>query len=246
MLNSLFALVGLAVGVVINSLADSLPERMRPQWPFCLQCGHVHQGLAALAVGRRHCANCAAPTRKRAQMVEVGTAALFAALPSFIPEARNLIINSLYIAILILVIVIDLENKLILDVVTFPATALAVLGSFVVTAAENTWQLSLVGAAVGLIVFYIFYGIGRLAFGPGALGLGDVKLSMALGAMLGFHRIFFALILAILLGGAVSLLIILVNRRINTRTYLPYGQYLAAAGIVMLIWGVQVFQWYTT
>lgn len=245
MLNALFALIGLAAGVIINILADSLPERLRPQRPFCQQCGHVHAGFGALAIARRRCAHCGAPTRLRLLLVEVGTAVLFTALPSLIPDLRNLIINSLYIAILILVIVIDLENKLILDVVTLPATALAILGSFVVTADENNWRLSLVGAAVGFVLFFIFYWIGQKIFGPGALGFGDVKLSMTLGAMLGFHRIFFTLILAIFLGGVVSLIILLLNRRVNARSYLPYGQYLAVAGIVMLLWGVQVFQWYT-
>ena len=65
-----------------------------------------------------------------------------------------------------------------------------------------------------------------------------------MGAMLGFHRIFFALTLAVLLGGVTSLIILLVNRKVNARTYLPYGQYLAVAAIVMLIWGVQIFQAY--
>ncbi len=244
MLNILFALIGLIVGVVINVLSDALPERARPQRPFCLQCGQVHGGLGVLALSRRQCAHCAAPTRKREWLVEGGTAVLFAALPSLIPEPRNLIMNSIYIAILILVIVIDLENKLILNVVTFPATALAIAGSFVVTPDENNWKLALVGAAVGFVFFYLAYWLGTRLFGPGALGYGDVKLALAMGAMLGFHRIFFALTLAILLGGVSSLIVLLVNRKVNTRTYLPYGQYLAVAAIVMLIWGVQIYQGY--
>ncbi len=177
--------------------------------------------------------------------LELGTAVLFAALPTLIPEPINLAVNSFHIAILLLIIVIDLENKLILNIVTFPATILAVLGSFLVTPDQNNWKLSLVGAAVGFVVFYLFYWFGQWLFGDGALGYGDVKLSMAMGAMLGFHRIFFALMVAIVLGGVISFLILLINRKINARTYLPYGQYLAIAGIVMLIWGVQVFQWYT-
>jgi leader peptidase (prepilin peptidase)/N-methyltransferase len=245
MLNLLFALIGLVTGVVINMLADALPQRERVQRPFCRQCGHLHGGLGMLALTRRQCANCAAPTRKREWLVEGGTAVLFAFLPTLIPEPRNLIMNSIYIAILILVIVIDLENKLILNVVTFPATALALVGSFIVTPDVNNWKLALVGAAVGFLFFYIAYWLGTRLFGPGALGYGDVKLSMAMGAMLGFHRIFFALILAVLLGGVTSAIVLLVNRKVNKRTYLPYGQYLAIAAIVMLIWGVQIFQAYT-
>jgi leader peptidase (prepilin peptidase)/N-methyltransferase len=171
--------------------------------------------------------------------------ALFALLPTQIPEPTDLGVDSIYIGILILVIVIDLEHRLILNVVTFPATALALGGSVIVTQRENTLPLALVGAITGFVLFYMVYQGGQLLFGPGALGYGDVKLAMAMGAMLGFHRILFALMLAIVLGGLISAAILFVNRRVNRRTYLPYGQYLAIAGILMLIWGVRVFEWYT-
>jgi leader peptidase (prepilin peptidase)/N-methyltransferase len=176
--------------------------------------------------------------------VEVVTALLFAALPSLVPDRANLIVNSFYIASLVLVIVIDLEHRLILNVVTYPMTVLALLGSFIVSREQNTIGLALVGAGIGFLLFFFAYWVGQLLFGSGALGFGDVKLSMTMGAMLGFPRILPALVLAILLGGVVSLIVLLVNRRVNRRTYLPYGQYLAIAGIVMLIWGVQVVHWW--
>jgi leader peptidase (prepilin peptidase)/N-methyltransferase len=169
---------------------------------------------------------------------------LFSFLPFFITELQNLAVNSFYIAVLILVIVIDLEHRLILNVVTFPVTALALAGSLLVTDEQNTLLAALLGAAIGFILFYIVYWLGQMLFGPGALGYGDVKLAMTMGAMLGLHRILFALALAILLGGIVSMMVLFVNRNVNRRTYLPYGQYLAIAGILMLIWGVRLVEWY--
>jgi hypothetical protein len=53
MLNLLFALIGLLVGIIINILADNLPERMRPQPPYCLQCGHPHALADWPAISRR-------------------------------------------------------------------------------------------------------------------------------------------------------------------------------------------------
>jgi prepilin signal peptidase PulO-like enzyme (type II secretory pathway) len=176
--------------------------------------------------------------------VEVVTALIFALLPAFISALPDLIVNSFYVAVLMLVIVIDLEHRLILNVVTFPVTLLALLGSTLVTPEENTFLLALVGAIVGYLLFYAVYWLARLLYGPGAIGAGDVKLAMAMGAMLGFHRIFFALILAILLGGIGSL-VLLLTRRVGRHSYTPYGQYLAIAAIVMLIWGTQVVEWYT-
>ncbi|MCA9958641.1 MAG: prepilin peptidase [Anaerolineales bacterium] len=239
MLNLLFALLGLIVGVVINALADDLPQRKRPSLPHCHACQHRYTPMQWLGVGQ--CAQCAVAPRRRVLWVVVGTAVLFALLPTLIPEPVNLWVNALYTAVFILVIVIDLEHKLILNVVTFPATAVALLLSFVVT--DNNIRLALVGAVVGFVLFYIAYWIGQLMFGPGALGYGDVKLAMAMGAMLGFHRILFALGLAIVLGGVISG-VLLLSRRFHRYTYLPYGQYLAIAGIIMLIWGVRIAEWY--
>ncbi|MFQ5399816.1 MAG: prepilin peptidase [Anaerolineae bacterium] len=249
MLNVIFGLVGLLAGVIINVLADNLPEQTRPQPPYCLQCGHLYGPVHWLGLGRRlwggnHCPECGAPVRPRTWLVEASTAVLFALLPSLIPVTSTLIINSFHIAVLILIIVIDLEHKLILNAVTFPATAAALLGSVVVPAEENTFRLALVGAAVGFFLFFMAFWAGQLLFGPGALGYGDVKLALLLGTMLGFHRVVFALMLGVILGGIGSVVVVLWDRRVNRHTYLPYGQYLAVAGIGMLIWGVQVYQSY--
>jgi leader peptidase (prepilin peptidase)/N-methyltransferase len=250
MLNLLFALAGLLAGIGINILADNLPERMPPQRPYCLQCGHVYRVSSWLAAGRflwgaRKCPNCGAAIRLRTIAVELVTMVVFALLPSLVPEPVDAVVNAFFVAALILVIIVDLEHRLILNVVTFPLTALALPASIVVSDEQNTLPLALVGAAVGFVLFFGAYWLGHLLFGPGALGYGDVKLAMAMGAMLGFHRIIFALVMAILLGGLVSALVLVVNRRINRRTFLPYGQYLAIAGIIMLMWGIQIYDWYS-
>jgi len=174
--------------------------------------------------------------------VEIATALLFATLPWLISPTVDLVIYSFYIAVLILVIVIDLEHRLILHIVTFPITAIALVASIFLT--DNNILLALAGAVGGFIFFYLAYLLGRRLFGPGALGFGDVTLSMTMGAMLGLHRIFFALILGILLAGVFGLLVV-ITRRGSRRTYFPYGPFLAMGGIVMIIWGDQIYRYFT-
>jgi leader peptidase (prepilin peptidase) / N-methyltransferase len=246
MLNLLFAFIGLWAGGVINVLADDLPERRSPRSPRCPHCHFAYRGLDWLSVVRYArnagaCPNCAAPMRRRLLWVEVGTAAVFAALPWLITNPWNLAIYSIYVAVLILIIVIDLEYRLILHVVTFPTTIFAVLAAFVLT--DNSLPSALLGAATGYIFFLLAYWLGRGLFGAGALGFGDVTLAMTMGAMLGFHRILFTLVLAILLGAGVTLLLLLTGR-VKLRSHLAYGPYLALAAIFMILWGDQVIRAY--
>lgn len=244
----LFGLLGWLAGVTINVLADDLPLRQRPSNPLCPSCGHGYHGVGWSGIGRwvrcgGRCPGCGRAQQRRPVVVEVGTAVLFAALPLLIADPIVLAVDALYMAILVLIIVIDLEHRLILNVVVYPATLLALALSLLVPPGENGILLALVGTAVGFVLFYALYWLGGRLFGRGALGFGDVKLAMLLGAMLGFHRILFALFLAIVLGGVVSV-VLLVSGRARRRTVLPYGQYLAIAGMVLLIWGGDVLAWY--
>ena len=222
-LNFIYALIGIVAGVIINALADYLPSSSTPLWPQWA-AWRWSEG-------------------KRPLLVLAGTAVLYFLLPLWLTVPVNLFFNSLYIAILILVIVTDLEHRLIFNKVIYAGTALALAGSFFVTNDENNIKLAIVGGIVGFVIFYALYWFANKLYGSGsiALGMGDVKLALMLGVMLGFHRIFFALFWGIVLGGVITL-ILLLSRRVTRQTALPYGQYLALAGIGMLIWGADYVQ----
>lgn len=241
----LFGVIGLLIGGLINVLADDLPARIPPQRPHCPRCGHIHTPSSWLAIGQRisagQCPECGLATRRRALSVEIATALIFALLPFFIEPTVDLIIYSIYVAILILIIVIDLEHRLILHVVTFPATAFALLASLLLS--DQTILLALTGAVAGFIFFFIAYTIGNRVFGAGALGFGDVTLSMTMGAMLGLQRILFALVLGILLAGLWGLIAI-ISGKLKRRSYFPYGPFLAGAGIITIIWGGILVDWF--
>lgn len=241
-LSILWAIIGLLLAGIINILSDDLPVRQNPQRPHCPRCGHVYSAGSWLAITRYFrgsaCPECGLPLRNRTLFVEVGMLILFAALPSLIEPVSDLAIYSVYIAVLVMVIVIDLEHRLVLHIVTFPTTTFALIASFPLT--DSGIRLALVGAVVGFGFFFLAYLIGERFFGRGALGFGDVTLAMMMGAMLGFQRIFFALILGILLAGlwgAVALL----TGRLQRRSHFAYGPFLAGAGIIVIIWGNQIF-----
>lgn len=234
----LFGLIGLVVGGILNVLADDLPARIRPKRPHCPNCDHPHAITRWLAIGRLlqggKCPECGQPTRRRAILLEIGTAVLFAALPAFIAPGLDLIVYSAYTAVLLLIIVIDIEHRLILHVVTFPTTVFALLASYFLS--DISVLASVLGAVISFLFFYLAYVLGRRFFGAGAFGFGDVTLAMTMGAMLGIQRVIFALVLGVLLGGLWSL-IGLLSGRMSRHSYFAYGPFLAVGGLVMLFWG---------
>lgn len=245
LLNVLFALAGLIVGAILNVLADNLPARERPSVPHCPECDHRFGprrwfALARLLPGGR-CPHCSAAVDRRHVLVELITAVIFGLLPSLVSRPVDLFFSTAYVAILILIIVIDLEHRLILHKVTFPSTLLALVGSLFIS--NNSLLLALLGAVLGFVIFYCLYWLGRQLFGPGALGFGDVTLSMTLGAMVGFPYIVFALVMGIMLGGLISFGLI-VTGRLSMRSYVAYGPFLAMAGIITVLWGEQILSWY--
>lgn len=179
--------------------------------------------------------------RGRTLLVELITPLLFALLPLLVSDTADLVFGALYIAILILVIVIDIEHRLILHVVTIPSTVLAIVGSYFIS--SNAPLYAVAGAAFGFVVFFAFYWLGQRLFGPGALGFGDVTLAMTMGAMVGFPYIVFALVIGILLGGLITFLLIL-SGRLSLRSSVAYGPFLALAGIITVVWGEQILRWY--
>ncbi|NHZ71806.1 MAG: hypothetical protein GWP17_01820 [Aquificales bacterium] len=247
MIYLLFTLVGLLVGALINVLSDDWPRREPLSRPHCHnpECSHVYRPSRWLGVSRRlldgACSECRTPTRKRVVLVEVATAVIFTAMPFFFSDPVVLAIYTFYMAILILVIVIDLENRLILDKVTYPGTILALLFTFVLP--NINLRSALAGAVIGFLIFLGIYWLAKHTFGSGAIGWGDVMLAMMMGAMLGVPSIITAIVIGILLGGVTSAFL-LATRLVKPKTHLPYGQYLAVATMIMIVWGPAINTWW--
>ncbi|MFZ5916981.1 MAG: prepilin peptidase [Chloroflexota bacterium] len=261
----LFALLGLIVGGLLNVLADDLPRRERPGAPVCDRCRRPRPwygwlALSGLLLARGRCTHCGARLPLRHLLVEIATALLFAFLWQRYGPSTRLFFETLYTAILVLLFVTDMEHRLVLHVTTLPAIVLAAAGSLFLSRENYNWRLALLGGGIGFLIVWAMYLAGHLfvrlmeklrghRISEVALGFGDVTLSTFIGLMVGFPGIVFALLLGVLLGGIGGGLYWLV-RAVARRSYsafsaIPYGPFLIAAGWVVMIWGDEIFLWYT-
>ena len=243
---TLFALLGLLVGGLVNQLGSDLPTRRSITRPHCPYCGQDRPwwqwvSLPAYLIGRARCPSCDARISLRHALIEVGLAVAYVYLWITFGPSVKLALYLSYGAIFALVLITDIERRLILNVVMFPAILLAFFASFFTPG--MIWQSALAGGAIGFGFFFIAALVGNAIFGSGALGGGDVTLATFVGLIVGFPLVIEALVLTILIGAGVSLLLIVTRVR-TLRDHIPYGPFLVAGAIVTLLWGYPIAEWF--
>lgn len=256
----LYALLGLVVGAWLNFCADQLPRWRRfRRAPFCPYCDRPRPWWAWISTlaylrFRPGCPSCGASISWRHPLTELGTAGLFASLWIRYGTIGNwvlLLLYTIYSSTLILVLIIDLEHRLILNVVIYPAWLLALLGSFL-RPEPYFYRLALLGGAVGFgLLFGVYWGgelfvktVSRVRGKPlhaVAFGFGDVRLGGFIGLVLGFPAVLTALFITILTGGLFGLIYWVVQavflRRYSPFTAIPYGPFLVLGAVVGMFWG---------
>ncbi len=138
-------------------------------------------------------------------------------------EAVAVVVFAAWFASLVLGFAVDLDQRLLPDEVTLPIIPVALVLNL-------TGHNPLVGGAwiAALIVAIVLPGglyLLSIPFGAGAFGMGDVKLLVGVGLMLGLLRALNGLIAGLLVAGIV-LLVLLVTKRVGRRTYVPFGPFL--------------------
>jgi leader peptidase (prepilin peptidase)/N-methyltransferase len=244
---ALYALLGLFVGVFLNLAADHLPQRRSvlapPQCPYCktLRSWWDTAPLLGLLVQQSRCGQCGARLSARWPVLELVTALSLGFFWLRYGPSVQLVLVTLYACALYLIFVIDLEHRLILRVVIYPAIALALAGSYFYPGMSP--RRALLGGALAFAFFYLVAVVGKVVFGRTAMGRGDANLAAFVGLISGFPEVILTLVIAVSLGGLVALLLV-VSRRKSLRSYVPYGVFLATAGLTVLVFGEQIISWY--
>lgn len=263
---ALAALLGLAVGSFLNVVIYRLPRMMERQWaaecaelagrapaeqpPFnllvprsrCRQCGHVigwreNIPVFSFLLLRGKCAVCGTPISRRYPLVELTTGALFAYCAwRWGPSAAALAWAGFGAALLTLAL-IDWDTTLLPDSITQPllwgGLLAAMLGH-----SGTPLTVALWGAVAGYLSLWLVYWGFKLVTGKEGMGYGDFKLFAALGAWFGWPALVPMILLASGIGAVVGIALKLTGR-LRAGGHLPFGPFLAGAGMASLLLGPQ-------
>lgn len=161
------------------------------------------------------------------------TAALFAAAGwRFAGEAR-LLFALPYVVVLMIILVIDLEHRLILDKVTLPAMAAVLLASALPVHHGLDLRSTLLGGMVALAIFALLLAV-AWRIHPDAMGMGDLKLAVLIGLASGFPAVLSALLAGFLAGGIIAIALLLLRLK-HLKDTMPYGPSLVLGALYALL-----------
>ncbi len=249
----LAVLAALVVGAGASLAAEVIMARRAWGPPLCPYCQEPYSrgrwsAVLSFLTGRRFCARCGQPLRWQRLAGELLLVVLWGTLVARYGWNWRVALAMLAGVPLVMVLVTDLETRLIPNRIMFPAIAvMAVLGLFMGPAVSGsgswTWWQSLAGGAVGLGVFWVLVVLGTLVWGEGALGYGDVKLAAYIGLVVGFPLIIEALVLTFVFG-FVGAVLLLLSRKGSLRSFFPYGPFLVLGAVTTMLWGLEIVVWY--
>jgi leader peptidase (prepilin peptidase)/N-methyltransferase len=236
------AVAGLLAGSFFNVVIARLPRHESLLRSRCPHCGHPvrpYDNVPVLSwlILRGRCRDCGEPISARYPLVELLTAALFAAVVIDTGANEHVWLGLALVAVLVPVAFIDLDHRIIPNAIVLPGAVAAVAIVAATEPSELAEHLIAGAAAAGFLLVAV------LAY-PRGMGMGDVKLAGVLGLYLG-RSVGPAMLVALLSGTIVGVVIIARKGAAEGRkTAVPFGPFLALGGLVGLFFGPDIVDWY--
>jgi leader peptidase (prepilin peptidase)/N-methyltransferase len=240
-------LIGISFGSFLNVVADRVPQRKSIVFPpsHCFNCDHVLEArdlipVISYLVLKGRCRYCSAGIPVRSMLVELITGLLFVLAWAVIGLQGQLPVVLLYICMLIVLSITDLESGFLPGIIIYPSIGIVLIITLVKILAGLSPDI--IGAGIGFIAgFGFFFLIWCIAWliKKVVIGFGDVLMGGLIGLMVGFPLVAAAIYVAVLMGGlTVILMVILKLWKLNQP--IPFALFLAAGAVVTLLWGREI------
>jgi leader peptidase (prepilin peptidase)/N-methyltransferase len=152
----------------------------------------------------------------------------------------ELAVVTFYFCLFLVILVIDLEHHLILNKIVYPGAVTAIIFSIFLPGLEVVPGIAsaAAGGGIGLGIFLLIVLLSR-----GGMGWGDVKMAAFIGLVLGYPLVFVALLLAVITGGLVAALMLMLRVK-SRKQSIAFGPFLSLGTMVTLLWGADMLDWY--
>jgi len=238
--------VGLIFGSFANVCVHRIPLHISVVFPGsrCPACGHAiawydNIPLLSWAMLGGKCRYCKSAISIRYPLLELLMGLSWAALAWHFGFTPVLLQALLLVSLLWVLTLIDLETGLLPNVLTFPGMAIGLGFAYWF----GYFQDAVIGAILGYGVFWLVARLFLVVTGREGMGYGDFKLLAMLGAFMGWQALPFIVFASSFVGAVAGTVLLLVARK-EMRTEIPFGPYLAAAGMIWFLWGAEILQWY--
>ena len=208
----------------------------------CPHCGHAIRAWENIPVLswlllRGRCSSCRTPIGIRYPLVELTTGLLSLLVVLHFGATLAAAAALLLVWALIAMTVIDLDEQLLPDQLTLPMVWVGLLVNIDGTFTDLT--SAVIGATAGYLSLWLVFQLFRLFTGREGMGYGDFKLLAVFGAFLGWQLLPLVILLSSLVGALVGIGLVLLRGR-DRQIPIPFGPYLAVAGLIALLWGEQI------
>ena len=266
-------LVSLCIGSFLNVVIFRLPKMMQQDWrcqceefleipekqrksearltlskpdSTCPACGHKIRAWENIPVLsylflRGKCSACGTRISLRYPLVEATTALLSVVTVALIGLGWPALVTLLLIWTLVALTMIDYDTQLLPDSMTLPLLWLGLIVNYfgLITDFSSAFW----GAVAGYLSLWSVYWLFKLVTGKEGMGHGDFKLLAALGAWLGWQMLPAIILLSSLVGAVVGISL-MVFKKHGREVPIPFGPYLAAAGVLALWFGADIQTWW--
>ncbi|MEJ5308616.1 MAG: A24 family peptidase [Anaerolineae bacterium] len=251
----LVALLGLIVGALASHVAEAVMVKRplaKPVCPFCTAPYAPLQWSATLALitGQGRCRACGRFFRWPRLLGELFTALSWGLLAGLHGLHLRVIFAMLTVLPLTMIMVTDLETKRVPNLIMLPAVGIllvigVIFGPALPTLTTWVWWRAPAGGLVAFLVLRLFVTVGVAAFGPGAMGEGDITLATYTGLVVGFPLVIISLLLMVTFGG-IGAAGVVIARKGSLKTAIPYGPFIILGCVTTMLWGPQILHWFLT
>jgi leader peptidase (prepilin peptidase)/N-methyltransferase len=212
----------------------------------CPRCGHKIRAYENIPIAsylflRGRCSSCKATISIRYPIMEAISGILAAAVAWRFGLTLQMAAALIFTWSLIALTAIDIDTQLLPDDITLPLIWLGLLVNL--NSGFTPLPSAVIGAIAGYLSLWAVYWLFKLTTGKEGMGYGDFKLLSAIGAWLGWKMLPVVILLSSLVGAIVGIGLIVFTRH-GRNTPIPFGPYLAAAGLIALFWGETINRTY--